>query len=53
LAAIYNGATRTEAAKVGGVTLQIVRDWVVKQCFRAGRTDRRRAKRSKLNDVQR
>jgi transposase len=30
LAAIYDGATRTEAAKVGGVTLQIVRDWVVK-----------------------
>ena len=30
LAAIYDGATRTGAAKVGGVTLQIVRDWVVK-----------------------
>jgi transposase len=30
LAAIYEGATRTEAAKVGGVTLQIVRDWVLK-----------------------
>ena len=30
LAAVYNGATRTEAAKIGGVTLQIVRDWVVK-----------------------
>ena len=30
LAAIYEGATRTEAAKIGGVTLQIVRDWVVK-----------------------
>ncbi len=29
LAAIYEGATRTEAAKIGGVTLQIVRDWVV------------------------
>ena len=26
LAAIYDGATRTEAAKIGGVTLQIVRD---------------------------
>ncbi len=24
------GATRTEAAKIGGVTLQIVRDWVLK-----------------------
>ena len=30
LAAIYDGATRSEAAKIGGVTLQIVRDWVMK-----------------------
>ena len=30
LAMIYEGGTRTEAAKTGGVTLQIVRDWVVK-----------------------
>ena len=30
LAAIYDGATRTQAARIGGVTLQIVRDWVVK-----------------------
>src|SRR5271157_3886742 len=30
LAAIYDGATRTEAAKIGGVGLQVVRDWVVK-----------------------
>ena len=30
LAAIYDGATRTEAASIGGVTLQIVRDWVLK-----------------------
>jgi transposase len=30
LAAIYEGATRAEAAKIGGVTLQIVRDWVLK-----------------------
>src|SRR5947207_15067552 len=30
LAAVYDGARRTEAAKIGGVTLQIVRDWVVK-----------------------
>jgi transposase len=30
LAAIYDGATRTEAAKIGGVTVQIVRDWVIK-----------------------
>jgi len=30
LAAIYEGASRTEAAVIGGVTLQIVRDWVLK-----------------------
>ena len=30
LAAIYDGATRSEAALMGGVTRQIVRDWVVK-----------------------
>src|SRR3712207_3739992 len=29
-AAIYDGASRTEAARVGGVTLQIVRDWVLR-----------------------
>jgi transposase len=30
LAAIYDGTSRSEAAKIGGVTLQIVRDWVVR-----------------------
>ncbi len=30
LAAIYDGATRTDAARIGGVTVQIVRDWVMK-----------------------
>jgi transposase len=30
LAAIYAGASRSEAAKIGDVTLQIVRDWVVR-----------------------
>jgi transposase len=30
LAAVYDGASRTEAAKIGGVTLQIVRDWVLR-----------------------
>ena len=30
LAAVYDGATRTEAAKIGDVTVQIVRDWVMK-----------------------
>ncbi len=37
LAAVYNGATGTEAAKIGDVTLQIVRDWVVK--FNGNRCD--------------
>lgn len=30
LAAVYDGATRSEAAAIGSVTLQIVRDWVLK-----------------------
>jgi transposase len=30
LAAIYDGGSRTEAAEVGGVTLQVVRDWVLR-----------------------
>ena len=30
LAAIYEGASRTEAARIGGVTLQIIRDWVIR-----------------------
>jgi transposase len=30
LAAVYDGASRTEAARIGGVTLQIVRDWVLR-----------------------
>jgi len=30
LAEIYDGARRTKAARIGGVTLQIVRDWVIR-----------------------
>ena len=37
LAAIYDGATRSAAARLGSVTLQIVRDWVMK--FNAGGPD--------------
>ena len=37
LASIYDGATRTEAAKIGDVGLQIVRDWVLR--FNAGGPD--------------
>jgi transposase len=56
LAAIYEGAMRTEAAKIGDVTLQIVRDWVVK--FNAhgpdGLIDRKApGQPSKLNDAHR
>ncbi len=56
VAAIYDGATRTEAAKIGGVGLQIVRDWVLR--FNAhgpdGLLDRKPpGQPSKLNDGQR
>ena len=30
LAAIYDGDSRAEAARIGGVTRQIVRDWVLR-----------------------
>jgi transposase len=30
LSVIYDGGSRTEAARIGGVTLQIVRDWVLR-----------------------
>jgi transposase len=30
LAAIFDGASRTEAARIAAVTLQIIRDWVVR-----------------------
>ena len=30
LATIYDGARRTDAAKIGGVTVQIIRDWVIR-----------------------
>ena len=56
LAAVYDGATRTEAARIGGVTLQIVRDWVLK--FNAqgpeGLIDRKApGQPSRLNDSHR
>jgi transposase len=56
LAAIYDGATRTEAATIGGVTLQIIRDWVVKFNARGpdGLIDRKApGQPSKLNDAHR
>ena len=30
LAAIYDGSSRSQAARIGGVTVQIVRDWVAR-----------------------
>jgi len=30
LASIYEGGSRTQAARIGGVGLQIIRDWVVR-----------------------
>ena len=56
LAAIYEGATRTEAAKIGGVTLQIVRDWVLKFNAHgpAGLIDRKAPGQTpRLNDAHR
>src|SRR5260370_6367754 len=55
-AAVYDGARRTEAAAIGGVTLQIVRDWVIK--FNAhgpdGLIDRKApGQPPKLNDAHR
>src|ERR671912_1796353 len=38
LAAVHDGATRTEAARIGGVTPQIVLDWVLR--FNAQGPDR-------------
>ena len=55
-AAIYDGATRSEAAKIGGIGVQIIRDWVLR--FNAhgpdGLLDRKPpGQPSKLNDDQR
>ncbi|MEF2549731.1 helix-turn-helix domain-containing protein, partial [Aurantimonas sp. E1-2-R+4] len=30
LAEIYDGGSRSDAARIGGVTLQIIRDWVLR-----------------------
>src|SRR5471032_1725790 len=56
LAAIYDGATRTEAAKIGGVGLQIIRDWVLRFNVRGADgllNGKSPGQPSKLNDVQR
>jgi transposase len=56
LAEIYDGGSRTRAAQVGGVGLQIVRDWVVR--FNARGPDglldgKAPGARSRLDDAQR
>jgi transposase len=56
LAVIYDGGSRSQAAEVGGVTLQAVRDWVLR--FNAhgpeGLIDRKApGQPSRLNDEQR
>ena len=56
LAAIYDGATRTEAAKIGGVGLQIIRDWVLRFNTRGPvglLNGKAPGQPSKLSDVQR
>lgn len=56
LASILEGGSRTEAAKIGGVTLQIVRDWVIR--FNAEGPDGLKSRKAPgkppiLNDEQR
>lgn len=56
LAEIYDGGSRTTAARIGGVGLQIVRDWVVR--FNARGPDglldgKAPGRQSLLNDAQR
>ena len=56
LAAVYDGASRTEAARIGGVTLQIVRDWVLRfnAAGPAGLVDRKApGQPPRLNDTHR
>jgi transposase len=56
LAVIYDGGSRTEAAEVGGVTLQVVRDWVLRFNDHGpdGLIDRRApGQPSRLNDEHR
>jgi transposase len=56
LALIYEGGSRTQAAVAGGVTLQVVRDWVLRFNAHgpAGLIDRKApGQPSRLNDEQR
>ena len=56
LAEIYDGGRRTDAARIGGVGLQVIRDWVLRFNAEgpAGLIDRKApGPQSKLNDEQR
>jgi transposase len=56
LAEIYDGGSRTDAARIGGVTLQIIRDGVLgfNACGPGGLINRKApGNRPKLNDEQR
>src|SRR5215204_7811599 len=56
LAEIYDGSSRTNAARIGGVTLQIVRDWVMRFNARGPNgliNGKAPGPRSRLNDAQR
>lgn len=56
VASILDGGSRSEAAKIGGVTLQIVRDWVIR--YNAAGPDGLKSRKAPgkspiLNDAQR
>lgn len=56
MASILDGGSRSEAAKIGGVTLQIVRDWVIR--YNAAGPDGLKSRKAPgkppiLNDAQR
>ena len=56
LAEIYDGGSRSDAARIGGVTLQIVRDWVLRFNARGPEglvNGKAPGNRPKLNDEQR
>src|SRR3712207_4764904 len=56
LAAIYEGASRSKAARIGCVTLQIVRDWVLRFNARGPQglvSGRAPGSRPLLNGIQR
>ena len=56
LASIYHGGSRSDAARLGNVTLQIVRDWVVRVNERGPQgliNGKAPGPQSRLNDPQR